>query len=264
MSLVPPDSIRASYAEWQWTVAYEWPAKATTWRLDRPSADGARVRFLKVVRAGQYPSALDESARTQWASLFLPVPIVLDAGSGEDVDWLLTDALAGTDATRHRLLADPEHLVPILARGLAEFHARAPVAQCPFDFRVGAAIAHARERVRAGIAKHEDLHDEFRHLSIDAALAELERLRPPSEDLVVCHGDYCFPNVLLDDGGSITGYVDLGELGVADRWWDVAVGAWSTTWNVGPGWEDLFYASYGIERDDDRITFYRLLYALSS
>ena len=262
MSLLPPEALRAAYAEWEWTVAYEWPEQSTTWRLERP-AEG-RARYLKVKRAGHHPTALDESARMQWASLFLPVRIVLDAGSGGDVEWLLTGALAGTDATRHPLLSDPEALVAILARGLADWHARAPVAQCPFDFRVSLALAHARERVRAGIATTSDLHPEYAQLTMDAALAELERLRPASEDLVVCHGDYCFPNVLLDEAGAITGFLDLGELGVADRWWDVAVGAWSTTWNVGPGYEDVFYEAYGIERDDDRITFYRLLYDLAS
>ena len=264
MSLRPPETLRATYAEWEWTVAWEWPGVATTWRLERSLPTGARCRFLKVVRAGHYPTALDESARTQWASLFLPVPIVLDAGSDNGVDWLLTDALAGTDATRHPLLAEPERIVPILARGLAEFHSRAPVDQCPFEFRAGFAITHARDRVRAGIAKASDLHPEHTHLTLDDALAELERRRPASEDLVVCHGDYCFPNVLLDDAGAVTGYVDLGELGIADRWWDVATGAWSTTWNVGPGFEDLFYESYGVERDDDRVAFYRLLYDLVS
>jgi kanamycin kinase len=264
VSLQPPDPIRASYASWQWTVASEWPGIATTWRIENPTGPAARVRYLKVVQAGHYPTALDESSRTQWASLFLPVPIALDAGSGDGVDWLLTGAVAGLDATRHPLFADPARLVPILARGLAAFHEQAPVDQCPFDFRVDAALTHARERVRAGVAKPTDLHPEHRHLTLDDALAELERLRPTAEDLVVCHGDYCYPNVLLDDTGAITGYVDLGELGVADRWWDVAVGAWSTTWNVGAGWEDLFYESYGIERDDGRIAFYRLLYDLSS
>jgi kanamycin kinase len=254
----------ASYADWEWTVTSEWPGVATTWRLERASAGATRRRFLKIVRAGHYPTAIDESARTQWASLFLPVPIVLDAGSDHDVDWLLTDALPGADATRHSLLAEPERIVPALARGLADFHARAPLDQCPFTFRVADALAHVRERIRTGIATAADLHPEHQHLSVDNALAELERLRPATEDLVVCHGDYCFPNVLLDDTGTVTGYVDLAELAVADRWWDVAIGAWSTTWNVGPDWEDVFYVAYGIDHDDDRIAFYRLLYDLAS
>jgi kanamycin kinase len=81
--------------------------------------------------------------------------------------------------------------------------------------------------------------------------------------VVLCHGDYCFPNVLIDDG-AVTGYLDLGELGVADRWLDIAVATWSCDWNVGPGWQDLFLDTYGIERDDDKIEFYRLLYDLAS
>jgi kanamycin kinase len=62
----------------------------------------------------------------------------------------------------------------------------------------------------------------------------------------------------------VTGYVDLGELGAADRWWDVAVGAWSVGWNFGEEHEPLFYEGYGIEPDPRRIRFYRLLYDLAS
>ena len=51
---------------------------------------------------------------------------------------------------------------------------------------------------------------------------------------------------------------------MADRWWDIAVGSWSTQWNIGSGWERLFIDSYGVEVDAARMTFYRLLYDLIS
>jgi kanamycin kinase len=267
VSLRPPDSLRSEYGAWTWAVAWEWPDLATTWRLEAPAADRAiagRVVFLKVVRSGHYPTAPDEAERMIWARRHVPVPELIDRGSDETVDWIITAAIPGMDATRHPLLADPARIVPIVARGLAAFHRAAPVADCPFDFRATTALAHAQARVRAGIATAPDLHPEHTHLGLDGALRELERLTPAAEDLVVCHGDYCMPNVLLDETGTITGYVDLGELGVADRWWDVAVGAWSTTWSIGPGWEELFYESYGIEPDPDRIRFFRLLYDLAS
>ena len=209
-----PSRCEPRTAEWTWDVAWEWPEVATTWRLERPSPDGTRVRFLKVVQTDHYPTALDESARTQWASLFLPVPIVLDSGSGDGVDWLLTD---GVD--RHRRDPSPA------ARPTRRASCRSSPAASPTSTRAPRSRSarsisgspprspHARERVRAGIVKQSDLHPEFQHLSLDDAVAELERLRPASEDLVVCHGDYCFPNVLLDDAGAITGYLDLGELG---------------------------------------------------
>jgi kanamycin kinase len=51
---------------------------------------------------------------------------------------------------------------------------------------------------------------------------------------------------------------------VADRWWDLAVGSWTVTWNLGPGLEELFYSSYGAEVDGQKISFFRLLYDLVS
>ena len=78
----------------------------------------------------------------------------------------------------------------------------------------------------------------------------------------MCHGDYCLPNILIEEGRA-TGYLDLGELGVADRWWDLAAATWSLTWNLGPGFEELFLAEYGVVRDPARTRFYRLLYDLA-
>lgn len=79
----------------------------------------------------------------------------------------------------------------------------------------------------------------------------------------MCHGDYCPPNALIT-GNQVTGYVDLGELGIADRWWDIAVATRAVTWNYGPGLEDLFLTIYGTPPDPQRQAFYRLLYDLVS
>jgi kanamycin kinase len=182
--------------------------------------------------------------------------------SDGDVDWLVLEGLPGLDATSPDLIADRERLVPILAEGLRRFH-EAPVELCLFRLTVEDALATVRCRVDEGRAEHGDLHPEFSHLTLDQALATLEELAPPDPDVVVCHGDYCFPNVLIEDG-SVTGYLDLGELAVADRWWDLAVGSWSTASNIGPGWEEVFLDSYGVVPDPPRMTFYRLLYDLIS
>jgi kanamycin kinase len=232
-----------------------------TYRLDQP---GQHWRFLKVSpRSGRHTSLAAECARTRWAGVFLPVPEVIDCGATGDFEWLITRGIDAADATDPLLRADAATVVEILAKGLRQFH-EAPVGACPFDFGLDAALDLVERRIAQGLIDvPADLHPEHAHLSIGDAWNILRSTRPSSEDLVVCHGDYCFPNTLIS-GGAAVAFVDLGELGVADRWWDLAVATWSTTWNVGPGWEDAFLAVYGIEPDRQRMAYYRLLYDLVS
>jgi kanamycin kinase len=53
--------------------------------------------------------------------------------------------------------------------------------------------------------------------------------------------------------------VDLGELGIADQWADLAVATWGTEWNYGPGWDGLLLDAYGAPPDTERTRYYRLL-----
>lgn len=261
MTQVPlaiPDPVRAPHRGWQTVLAYAYGPETPTWRLDGPSGER---RFLKVAPIRRDPGLAAERVRMEWAAGRLPVPAVLDSGTDGKIEWLLTAALPGVDATAPELLSAPISVVPILARGLRAIH-ETPANDCPFVFRIPTALARARRRVAAGLVDPaDDLHPEHRHLTPKQAVEVLEATRPGTEDLVLCHGDYCFPNVLIE-GDRVVGYVDLGEMGLADRWWDLAVATWSVTWNAGPGWERLFLESYGIAPDDARIAFYRLLYDL--
>jgi kanamycin kinase len=78
---------------------------------------------------------------------------------------------------------------------------------------------------------------------------------------VVCHGDACAPNTLVDDDGRSCGHVDFGQLGVADRWADLAVATLSLGWNYpGRDWEAEFFNAYGVQPDPARIDYYRRLW----
>jgi streptomycin 3"-kinase len=77
---------------------------------------------------------------------------------------------------------------------------------------------------------------------------------------VVCHGDACLPNVFFDPSTlEVTGLIDLGRLGIADRYSDLAL----TTiqlhdeWSADPA---PFLDAYGLpDPDQRRLYFYRLL-----
>jgi kanamycin kinase len=254
-----PSLLRERFADWRWALVYQ-GERADTYRLHGSSGE---ARFLKIAPHGFRPSVLEESERLIWARSVLPVPHVVDVGIDGDIEWLLTEGLAGSDATAAVVGLGREAVVRALARGLKSFH-EAPPDGCPFSFGLDDALSLAERRLEEGsIVPDRDFHPEHAHLSAVEAIHALHRTRPVTEGRVVCHGDYCPPNALLLDG-EVVGFVDLGELGTADPWWDLAVGSWSVGWNFGADLEPLFLAEYGVENDPHRRAFYRLLYDVVS
>lgn len=209
-----------------------------TFRVGGDGGGGGGRSFAKWAPAGSGLDLAAEAARLAWAADYTAVPRLLDHGVGEEGEWLVTAGLPGESAVSPRWKAEPETAVRALGRGLRALHDRLPVDTCPFDWSV-----------------------DTRRKKPDAP-ADLPE-PPPVDRLVVCHGDACAPNTLLAQDGSWSAHVDLGALGTADRWADLAVGVWSLDFNYGPGWEDVYFAAYGIAPDPERLAFYRLLGGVS-
>jgi len=63
--------------------------------------------------------------------------------------------------------------------------------------------------------------------------------------------------------GTWVGHLEVGDLGVGDRWADLAITTWSLDWNDGTGWSPRCFDAYGIEPDPARIGYHRLFWALT-
>lgn len=178
-----------------------------------------------------------EAERMRWAASFIAVPTVVDRGTDDDGSWMVTRGLPGENAVTERWIADPATAVRAIGRGLRALHDALPADVCPFSWSVD-------ERLTA------------------VGRLDLLGAAPPVDRLVVCHGDACAPNTLITDDGVCSGHVDLGSLGVADRWADLAVATYSTVWNYGPGWEEALLDAYGIAADPTRTAWYRMVWDL--
>ena len=228
----------------------------------RAATGTSRDRYIKWVPRGSPDIDLDaEAARLRWLDGRVPAPAVIDTGSDGAGAWLVTAAIDAASAVNPRWKADPATAAAAIGRGLRELHDALPVDGCPFSWDVPSRLERARERIERGM-RPDGWFPEHQHLTVDAAWAMLSD--PPEVDgLVVCHGDACVPNTLLDDDGRFAAHVDLGHLGTGDRWADLAVAAWSTEWNYGPGYDGVVYDAYGVAPEQGRVRYYRLLWDLA-
>lgn len=224
---------------------------------------GDARQFVKWTPVGSGIDLSAEVARLRWAAAFTVVPRVLDVGSDATGSWIVTAGLRGRMAVDDHWKRDPETAVRAIGAGLRALHEELPTAPCPFDWSAERRVVAVRARAAAGRIDPTRWHPDLRQVgTVERALGLLAD-PPPVDRLVVCHGDACAPNTLIGDDGTCSGHVDLGALGLADRWADLAVATWSTRWNYGPGWEQPLLDAYGVEADPARIAYYRLLWELS-
>jgi len=252
-----PQSVAALSAGWMLNPVWVNELGGITFEMKR-SADR---RFLKWAPAGSGVDLHQEAERCRWAAGLLSVPYVLQEGRDDAGTWLITAAIPGDSAVSERWKGEPATAARAIGQSLRQLHDTLPVEGCPFTWSVEERTRRAHiirsETERLAWPAYYDLD-----LTVEAAFSEVASA-PPIDKLVVCHGDPCVPNTLLAPNGAATGMVDLGSLGVADRWADLAVATWSTVWNYGPGFEDVLLDAYGISPDPVRTRYYRLLWAIS-
>jgi kanamycin kinase len=177
-----------------------------------------------------------ERVRLDWLSSRHPAPRVVDHGSDDDGQWLVTEALSGGSAVGDAWRARRPEAIQAIATGLRAIHA-IPIEGVPDSWTAESWVG--RQPVSLGT-------------------------RPPIDGPVLVHGDACAPNTLISEAGDWTGNVDFGDLAVGDRWADLAIASLSLDWNFGEGHQPELFEAYGIVPDEDRIRYYRALWELES
>lgn len=187
-------------------------------RLDAPQA-----AFVKVGAAGRRISDEEmsrEIAALAWLDGRCGAPRLLWFGRVEGRPALLMEALRGS--ALHALKGDAAEAGAVAAiQALARLHAL-PIDDCPFDERLDVKLAEARRRIEGGELTEDDFDPERKGRTAEDIWGELMALRPSSEDLVVTHGDASWPNFIVRQAAPC-GLIDLGRLGVSDRYQDLAI-----------------------------------------
>jgi len=180
-----------------------------------------------------------EAKRLTWLHGRHPVPELVEHRVLDGTALLVTKALPALSAVDPAWRLRGVEATRAIAEGLRRLHAL-DAADCPFDWTV-------ETRIESALARGKLIPRQL-------------RTHPPVDRMVVCHGDACAPNTLVAGDGSFAATVDVGALGVGDRWADLAVATMSLGWNFEAGLESVFWEAYGVVPDSERISYYRALW----
>lgn len=221
--------------------------------------EGKNKIFLK---SAPLNSMKSEYENTKFLNSKYVAPKVLEYINCEGKDYLLTERILGEDGISGNHMDNPEKLAKVFGESLKMLHSISTDG-CPNKNRTVEIIEEARVNVANGGGDLEQLKTSF-NLSVKDALNEMEKLVGCEVDDVILHGDYCLPNIIMDNF-KFTGFIDLGYGGVGDRHWDIYWGIWTLRFNFGTGeYKNIFLKSYGLDDiNEDRLKLCGLLAGLT-
>ena len=175
---------------------------------------------------------------------------VLYYGSENERDYLLTSRVMGEDCCDRQYLDDPKRLSVLLGERLRALHETAH-GDCPVQDRMSTYLATVEENYRKEQYDLSYLMDGISHFTADEAYRYVTAHKGALRNEVLLHGDYCLPNVMLDDW-RFSGFIDLGAGGVGDRHVDLYWGAWTLRFNLGTdAYRERFFDAYGRDLVDE-------------
>jgi len=251
-----PAAIAADVAGYRWTRDRVGQSGGRVYRLHgRP---GAPDVFLKHGTRAVAGDVADEAERLRWLAGRLPVPAVAGFVRTRQAAWLLTTAIPGR--TAEQLLgtnpAAREAVVDALVAFLRRLHA-IPLADCPFDSGHAVRMARARSRIDAGLVEVDEFDDARQGWTAEQVWDAMHTLLPLDPDPVVTHGDFSLDNLLVADG-ELIGCIDVGRVGMADRYQDLAI-LWDSLGEFDPALQNRMFRQYGIAVPDRRKLEFHLM-----
>lgn len=255
-SIAVPASMAADVEGYRWARDQVGQAGGAVYRLHGKPAHPDL--FLKRGRGDMADEITDEMTRLVWLDGRLPAPSVVNFVRTAGEAWMLTTAVAGqtaAQALRAKAGAGAE-VIDALARFMRRLHA-VPVNACPFKSDHAYRLTLARARIDADRVDADDFDAEREGWTAEEVWTELQTLLPLQGDGVVTHGDFSLDNLMIREG-EVTGCIDVGRMGVADPYQDLAI-LWNSLGEFGPETQARFLQQYGVEKPDERRLRFHLL-----
>jgi len=244
------------------------------WACDDVGMSGSTILLfdemvLKIEKASR--SSKHEKLLLGWLNDKLPVPKIIEAATQDGYSYLLMSKLPGEMSCSDNNLNNIEDTIIALAKGLKMLWA-IDIVDCPCSSTVSDKLAQVKYDIDNDLVDMDNFDIETFTTEGFADVSDLYNYldqNRPDEDLVLSHGDYYLPNIFLS-GGDISGFLDLGNGGVSDRWQDIALCVLTLRSghmrfaNRGEEeyqrYKSLLFSELEIEPDEEKIRYFILLY----
>lgn len=205
----------------------------------------------------------------KWLKDKLPVPEVICREIQDGNSYLLMSKVPDKMLCDEYYMKNSELLVDLLVEALKLLW-QVDISECPFDAGIDQKLKMAQYNVEHDNVDLDNVEPEtFGENGFKNPKALLDWLiqNKPEEELVFSHGDFCLPNIFAKDD-KISGFIDLGRAGLADKYQDIAICYRSLKHNFegkygGEKYEDfnpdILFEKLGITPDWDKVNYYILL-----
>lgn len=206
----------------------------------------------------------------KWLKQRIPVPEILEYAIAEGKSYCLMTRIPGRMICDDMYMANPEQLLEIVSQAMKLLWS-IDINSCPCDNSLHVKLKQARYNIENGLVDLDNVDSETfgenGFHSPEELMKWLEENRP-EEELVFSHGDFSMPNIFAA-GDKISGFIDLGRMGIADRWQDIAICYRSLKhnfegrYNGGFPYEgyrpEMLFEKLEIEPDYEKLKYYILL-----
>ena len=214
--------------------------------------------FLKINKPKSEFNLEKEKIILEWLKNKLPVPDVIYFDIKNDIEFLLLSTITGQNSHTMKTKEEREVSIDILAKALKEIH-QIGIKDCPLDNNPDDLLEIAKKKTETWILDSNQFDERWKDKTPKELYREILKIKPEEYDLVFSHGDYCLPNILIEDK-KLSGLIDWPYGGINDRYCDFAAVAWSISYNYGEEWVPLFFEKYGIKNVDwEKIKFFQML-----
>jgi len=219
------------------------------------------VLYLKIIQISN--GTRPEKDLFIWLKDKVPVPDVVHYSEKDGYAFLLMTKAAGfmaCDSPDDKVHEPIKQTVKLLAEGLLMLQA-VDIQECPFINTLDHKLKEALHNIEHDLVDMDDF-EEGNDFDSPMELYQWLIENRPQEELCFTHGDYCLPNIFIDDR-MVTGFIDIGNGGIADKWQDIALCVRSLGYNLRhteqQGYIDLLFTYLGIQPNEAKIRYFILL-----